>query len=137
LYEDAAELGIRVTAVEQAVGIWQGSFEPSVSVEVEGNPIAVRSLASRLQARYNQDAVMVFMPDKNASGVLFTLEGVRDADYANAVLQRYNISGARFVGNKLEIADPDGSLAARVMALCKALGIQFTAAQGQIEFISR
>ncbi len=139
LEREARVAGVVLVSFEQAAGIWQGSLEPAVSLELEGDVAALHQLAEQLRKRYNQDAVMLFVADEAANGAFYILEGMRDADYANEILREFGIKGGRFrfIGTRLEIADADGSLAASVRILAEELGVKLTVIPGNLEFVSR
>jgi hypothetical protein len=138
--------GVRVLEATTGAGVWQGYAEPSVSVTVRGNPEQVRKVATQIGARYYQDAVMVFTPQKQARSGMYIIEGApEESKYeagnkfnpsgVMAQMEAEGITGGRLMGDRrVEIADDDGSLAEEVLA--SRLGASVTFEPGLVEWLS-
>lgn len=143
---------LRTSGVRYATGLWEGDIEPSRSAWAEGDPDTVRLLAANLGKKYDQDAVMLWHPDRGLptagdEAVLVTLKGIssdQQRDRALTIMQSFHdadgnqvLPGGRFVGNDLELvlSDPTQMRTAHQLAL--DLGIKIERQHGSVEWIDR
>ena len=50
--------------IENAIGVWQGQTEQSFTISIASEDVGlIRKVCKELQQRYNQDAVMLTLPD--------------------------------------------------------------------------
>lgn len=134
--EQAKADGVSVTSVEQAPGMWEGTFEPSYVVSVDGPPSRVRSFAGNMGARYNQDAVMTFRADPGGPDVVWSTP-CSNAQEGMAALESSGVQGGRIAGGDLEIADPGGGQMAQAQAVAASLGGPLQSQRGHVEFVDR
>lgn len=127
--------GITIEQIEHLQGVWEGKIEPATSVWITGERERIITLADDLGARYNQSAVLLFEPDDEAEGFIYQVvpgaDESRDAIITS--LSKHRISGGRLVASgNIEIADPDGSLAGKVIALAQSLNGVLTYSRGHV-----
>lgn len=139
LYRFGAELGVNVVGINRAAGIWRGQLEPAAAVQLDGDEAACRELASRLGAKYHQDAIMIFTPSADGDNFYYTIGdiGIDEADVAIATLVAHGIEGARYVDGKLEIGDANGGLTRAALALSQTLGRQLVTTTGWLRFLEK
>lgn len=135
LHREAGAAGLRVAEVRRVVGVWEGEFEPAVSVDLAGDPDEARGLALRLKEQYTQEGVMEFEPDEESEGLLYLLRGVEDRERAAQLMREYGFPGGRFEGDRLEIADRGGGMTEAVARLAVDLGTDLDARAGRISFL--
>lgn len=67
LRSEAGRRHVTIEQIDQQLGRWQDSLEPSLHVKVRNGREGVLKLAASLGAQYNQDAVLVLSRGKNAT----------------------------------------------------------------------
>lgn len=127
---EAQRLHVQVEDIVKVTGIWAGTVEPSASVWVRGEAQAIKDFAGSLGGEYNQEGVMVFSGDEDdGEGALYTMPGVKDRKKALEAMKQAGVEGARLVESRdstftLEVADFDGTMHDKVVALSKAMGTE-------------
>ena len=135
LKQGAANRGIEVVRLERIEGIWEGVPEPASSIWLTGELEQIVGLADELGARYNQSAVLLFAPDDEAEGFIYHMESLTEQGREAVMysLKEHGIAGARLVAsNMIEIADPDGGLVNKVLAVSQALNASLTYSRGHV-----
>jgi hypothetical protein len=103
LEAEAAERDLRIAEIEEAAGVFEGVFEPSVSVDLRGDPAAAEDLADEVGGRFLQQSVLVFEADPDGPDVLYILPNVGDdsREIRRAVREMADLGllGGRFVEN--------------------------------------
>ena len=121
---------VAIEDVVKVTGVWQGEVEPSASVWLRGEYSDVIATAGAMGGEYNQEGVMLFSGDQDDGvGALYTMPGIRDRKKALEAMQQSGVDGARLVqdrsgGYVLEVADFDGSMHDKVVALSKRIGTE-------------
>ena len=122
LRQKADSLGLRVVEVRRVAGVWEGEFEPAVSVEIEGDVGRTEELSRTLGSQYQQYGVVQFAADENGPDALWRLDGVSDRERAGTAMQELGFPGGRFDGDRLEILDFGRDGEAAVFELSRRLG---------------
>lgn len=102
---EAQARGMRVAEVRRVAGVWEGEFEPAVSVELEGDVERAPELGKVLGSRYRQYGVVQFEYDENGRDALYSFDGVDDRTAAWRAMSKLGFLGGRFDGERLEIVD--------------------------------
>lgn len=97
----AAEHGVTVVGRQRTVGVYEGEFEPSYSIEVTGSTDAVEAYNAALGRKWNQDAVVGFTPDPEGDDANIELDGLTNQNEVLRSLKTLGVDGATFT--------PDGS----------------------------
>lgn len=133
----ARELGVKIQGQDKASGIWEGSYEPALAVEVKGNPSDVHKLSSYLAGQYNQDAIMEWQPHSDGPDRYYTIHGVTPSAATGQALGKHGFPGGRFTDKGLEIADFDGENLDNALKLAGDLGGDITVTPGTVNFVEQ
>ena len=134
---EAKRQGVIIEEIERVTGVWEGSTEPATSMWLAGTDIGIVSLADIVGDRYNQDSILLFEPDDNASDFIYRLDipASIHRDRILEALDLFGIVGARLgTSNQLETVDPDGTTVTQVIALAQFLHASISYSRGRVVF---
>jgi hypothetical protein len=132
----AAENGVTVDAGDRVQGFWQGEQEPSYALDVHDGEAGVNAFAADLRAEWDQDAVMLFSPDRDGPDLAYRAQA--SGDIANALTQA-GVEGATIYAGGFEVYG-DADSAAKVLAAADILGVPHqavTVRAGSLSFVER
>ncbi|MGH9118992.1 MAG: hypothetical protein ACRD0A_14270 [Acidimicrobiales bacterium] len=139
LQAEAAERDLRIAEIEEAAGVFEGVFEPSVSVDLRGDPAAAADLADEVGGRFLRQSVLVFEADPDGPDVLYILPEVGDdsREIRRAVRAMADLSllGGRFVDGTLEIGDFGDTSFDEVAELARRLDTRLGLRRGHLQFL--
>ena len=139
LRAEAAERDLRIADLDEAAGVFEGVFEPSVSVDLRGDPAAAADLADEVGGRFLQQSVLVFEADPDGPDVLYILpdvgEGSREIRRAVREMADLGLLGGRFVDGTLEIADFGDTSFDEVVELARRLETRLGLRRGLLQFL--
>jgi hypothetical protein len=129
-----AEFNLRCIALVPAIGLWAEdeydvTVEPSFTVDVEGNLLAISAFASTLglysRTKYGraQSAVLVYQSEEHGTGFEFSLQITENREDAWEILHRNGIPGGRFEGDRFVFAAGSNAFHDRLAAACAELGV--------------
>lgn len=125
VHNAAIENGVTIDSADRVQGYWQGEQEPSYALDVHDGEEGVRAFSEDLRSEWNQDAVVLFAPDRDGPHLAYKARA--SGDIANA-LTSAGIDGATIYDGGFEVfGGPDE--AAKVLAAADILGI----AHGDVE----
>lgn len=132
--EMAQAAGVRIEARKPVDGLWEGSHEPADAVVACCDYDKIKAVSAALGKKYNQDGVMLFRPDEQGPGFMYSVP-VADRDTALTLMHDHGFSGGRFTGDHVELVDQDGSQVDAAQALAQAAGAKLSYTHGHAEFI--
>ncbi|MGP5022561.1 hypothetical protein ACTXIU_13330 [Glutamicibacter arilaitensis] len=122
LHRAADRHDLDVRHFEKSTGIWQGETEPSGAYEVTGDLENIKSWASEIAGRYEQDAVMVAWADKNGSSTqhVYSIPHDTNPEELAQDLSAAGIQGASATDGQLRIIDTDKDISSEALAVLSA-----------------
>lgn len=119
LGETAARYDVTIDAKDRVSGFWEGAQEPSLAMDVHDGETGVRAFAQDLRTQWDQDAVLVFQPDRAGEALAYRARATGDIA---AALADAGIQGATIYPEGFEVIG-DADDAARVIAVADMLGV--------------
>lgn len=136
--EAAARYDVTVDAKDRVQGFWQGEQEPSVALDVHDGEEGVRMFSEDIREKWDQDAVVLFQPDRAGPNLAYRAEVPAGSDVA-AALTSAGVDGATIYDNGFEVFGDEGD-AAKVLAAADKLGVPHSAVKvraGKLSFVER
>lgn len=117
--ETAKRYDVTIDAKDRVQGFWEGEQEPSLALDVHDGEEGVRMYAEDLRGQWDQDAVLLFQPDRNGDQLSFRAQAKGDIPKA---LTDAGISGATIYPQGFEVYGDAGD-AEKVLKAADALGV--------------
>src|SRR3990167_7820997 len=130
---------VKVPNIHKTAGVWQGSIEPSFSVNITGSKMAIRAYAALHGYKGNQDSVALFTSKPTGMGSKYIFKNINEPDQAIQTLKNHGIDGATYnpTEKSLFIYDLDGSLNKNVIEYGRTIKSIPQIIRGNIEFIGK
>lgn len=106
VYRNADDFDVEIESEKRALGIWEGSNEPSSAIDVIGTRNNIESVAKSICTEFEQYAVLIIYQPGNGAHKLYSFDtGNHDPLLVVETLHEAGISEARVTDKKIEITN--------------------------------
>jgi len=123
LYALADDADVNIEDEQRALGLWEGTNEPSAAVGVSGSRRDIELVARSVARKYDQWAVrVIYRPGSGVHRMYSFTPGKRSPEQVMATLRLAGIAGARVTEDAIELADAEDLTPAQLSAMESVYG---------------